>query len=108
VFVGMLTPPRYLILPLICPGVRVCPIFWICISYGIYETDHLFRILPLHGNCSIMDLLMINKDVYWLIVHLIFPYENGFCGTNLSVICGFPAQGVLRRGLLILFIYKEC
>jgi hypothetical protein len=31
---GMLTPPRHLIPPL------VFPIFRICISYGIYETDH--------------------------------------------------------------------
>jgi hypothetical protein len=32
--------PWHLILPPVSPGVRVCTIFWICISYGIYETDH--------------------------------------------------------------------
>jgi hypothetical protein len=36
---GMLTP-WHLILPLVSPGVRVGVIFWICISYGIYKTDH--------------------------------------------------------------------
>jgi hypothetical protein len=34
----MHTPSRYLIQP--NPGVRVCSIFRICMSYGIYETDH--------------------------------------------------------------------
>jgi hypothetical protein len=30
-----------LILLLVCQGVGVCQIFWNCISYGIYETDHI-------------------------------------------------------------------
>jgi hypothetical protein len=37
---GMHTPPRHLIPPLLCSGACVCLIFRICISYGIYETDH--------------------------------------------------------------------
>jgi hypothetical protein len=43
---GMLTPPRHLIPPLVCPRVRVCPFFRICISYGIYETDHCSSYYP--------------------------------------------------------------
>jgi hypothetical protein len=31
---GMLAPPRHLIPPLVCPGLRVCQIFRICISHG--------------------------------------------------------------------------
>jgi hypothetical protein len=46
---GMLTPPSHLILPLVCPGVHVCPIFRICISYGFMRLISV-RYIPLSFN----------------------------------------------------------
>ena len=45
---GMLTPPRHLIPPLVCPGVCFLPTLVFCILFRAYEIVQCSLSLPLH------------------------------------------------------------
>jgi hypothetical protein len=88
---GMFTPPKHLIPPLVCPGVLACPFLRISISFGIYENDicllhYPFIQKPLHDKKNLAvafspifryvdDVLSIINNKSHTYIDSIYPNE---------------------------------
>jgi hypothetical protein len=69
----MITPPMYLISPLVCPGVHVCPIFRVYISYGstrLITVPHPYQITEKEKYAIFLEYMK-----YRLIIRM--AYYNG-------------------------------